>query len=223
MGTGARCGIALLASTATGCAFTFTETVSDSYHESQTPRCTASRGFVATDGFFAASFGLVAVIFASADDSYYNDEADSIVATFGVVALAFATSAVIGTSSNNRCREAFDRHDAWLAATSRALEPAPATPAIGPPGTTPRRATPALRVPEPVNRAGPDGQQCDHRRSSVASVNGLHGRAAAAARKGRCDAVSDFAAAIRHRDSNYYLHVFRCDVRIWKVCALPSP
>ncbi len=217
MGSGVRGGIALLACVASGCAFTFTETVSDSYDRSQTPRCTASRGLAATDGLYAATFGLLALVFAALDDSIGDDdELDALVVTTGGIAAIFGVSAYFGTRWTTECREAFDRHDAWLAT------PAPA-PNLGAPGTHPASATPDRRAPATTTRAGRDGQTCHHTRSNVPEVNSRHGRASAAAAAGNCDAVHEHAAAIKALDAGYYLNVLRCDEAIRKACELPSP
>ncbi len=217
MGSGGRCGIALLACVASGCAFTFTETVSTSYDRSQTPRCTASRGLAATDGIYAAGFALMALVFASIDDSFGDDdELDALVAFTGGIAAIFGASAYFGTRWTTECREAFDRHDAWLAT-------APRSPATGPPGTQPARATPDPQAPAPAGGIGRDGQICRNMRSHIPKVSSLHGRASAAAAAGKCDAVREHAAEIKTLDPDYYHHLFRCDEAIRKACELSSP
>ncbi len=217
MGSSGRCGIALLACVASGCAYTFTETVSDSYHESQTPRCTASRGLAATDGVYAATFGLMALVFASIDDSFGDDdELDALVAFTGGIAAVFGASAYFGTRWTSECREAFDRHDAWLA------KPA-SSPNLGAPGTHTARAMPDRRARAPTTRTGRDGQTCHHTRGNVPEISSRHGRASAAAAAGDCDGVLAHAAAIKALDAGYYLNVYRCDEAIRKACELPLP
>ena len=110
-----------------GCSLVFMESTSPMPLRPTMPRCTAHRGLVVVDGTAAVTMGLAALVLATNDDDVVARVAPII---YGIPAVIFAASAIIGTMRASDCTAAQEGHEAWLTVTPASDEPAPS----GPPG-----------------------------------------------------------------------------------------